>query len=86
MRGPVLWLCQQQSGKLCIDNREKLGLVDPHLNWDEITPCPHCTQRRTRAVIGGAPIVRPPQTPLNGLACAGQEEGEPPQTLPTVEL
>ena len=60
-------------------------LVDPHLNWDEITPRPRRTQRRPRAVIGGAPIIRPPQTTPNGLARAVQEEGEPSQTPPTVE-
>ena len=63
VRGPALWLRQQQSDKLCLVNREKVKLVDPQLNWDEITPCPHRTQRRSRAVIGGAPIVRPLQTP-----------------------
>ena len=85
MRGSVLWLRQQQSGKISDANREKVKLVDPHLNWDEITPCPRCTQLRPRAVIGGAPIIRPPQTPQNGLARAGQEEGEPSQTPPTVD-
>ena len=58
--------------------------MDPHLNWDEITPRPRCTQRRPRAVIGGALIIRPPQTPPpppNGMACTGQQEGEPSQTL-----
>ena len=63
MRDPVLWLRQQQSGKLCVANREKVKLVDPHLNWDEIKPCPRRTQRRPRAVIGGAPMIRLPQTP-----------------------
>ena len=63
MRGPVLWLRQQQSGKLRVAYREKVKLVDPHLNWDEITPRPCPTQRRPRAVIGGAPIIRPPQIP-----------------------
>ena len=63
VRGPVLWLRQQQNGKLRVANREKVKLVDPHLNWDEITPRPRRTQRRPRAVIGGAPIIRPPQTP-----------------------
>ena len=85
MRGPVLWLRQQQSGKLSVANREKVKLVDPHLNWYEITPRPRHTHRRPRAVIGGAPIIRPPQTPPNGLARAGQEEGEPPQMPPTVD-
>ena len=85
VRGPVLWLRQQQSGKLRVANREKVKLVEPHLNWDEITPRPRRTQRRPRAVIGGAPIIRPPQTPPNGLARAGQEECEPSQTPPTVE-
>ena len=33
VRGPVLWLRQQQSGKLCVANREKVKLVDPHLNF-----------------------------------------------------
>ena len=66
VRGPVLWLRQQQSGKLRVANREKVKLVDPHLNWDEITPRPRRTQRRPRAVIGGAPIIRPPQTTPNG--------------------
>ena len=89
-RGPVLWLRQQQSGKLCIANREKVKLVDPHLNRDEITPRPRHTQRRPRAVIGGTPIIRLPQTPSppppNGLARACQEEGEPSQTPPTMDL
>ena len=85
VRGPVLWLRQQQSGKLRVANREKVKLVDPHLNWDEITPHPRRTQRRPSAVIGGAPIIRPPQTPPNGLARAGQEECEPSQTPPLVE-
>ena len=58
VRSPVLWLRQQQSGKLRFANREKVKLVDPHLNWGEITP--RRTQRRPRAVIGGAPIIRPP--------------------------
>ena len=61
--GPVLWLRQQQSGNLRVVNHEKVKLVDPHLNWDEITPRPRHTQHRSRAVIGGAPIIRPPQTP-----------------------
>ena len=30
--GPVLWLRQQQSGKVRVVNREKVKLVDPHLN------------------------------------------------------
>ena len=29
MCGPVLWLRQQQSGKLCVVNHEKVKLVDP---------------------------------------------------------
>ena len=49
-------------------------------------PPPHRTQRRPRAVIGGGPIIGSPQTPPTGLACAGQEETEPSQTLPAVEL
>ena len=63
VRSPVLWLRQQQSDKLRLVNGEKVKLVDPQPNWDEITPCPHRTQCRSRAVIGGAPIVRPLQTP-----------------------
>ena len=63
VRGPVLWLRQQQSGKVRVAYREKVKLVDPHLNWDEITPRPRRTQRRPRAVIGGTPIIRPPQPP-----------------------
>ena len=47
VRGPALWLRQQQSGKLRVANREKVKLVDPHLNWDEITPRPRRTQRRS---------------------------------------
>ena len=62
VRGLVLWLRQQQSGKLHVANRKKVKLVDPHLNWDEFTPRPRRTQRRPRAVIVGAPIIRPPQT------------------------
>ena len=61
--GPVLWLRQQRSGNLRVVNHEKVKLVDPHLNWDEITPRPRHTQHRPHAVIGGAPIIRPPQTP-----------------------
>ena len=55
VRGPVLWLRQQQNSKV--------KLVDPQLNWAEITPLPSRTQRRPHVVIGGAPIIRPPQTP-----------------------
>ena len=44
VHGPVLWLCEQQSGKLHVVIREKVKLMDPHINWDEIQPRPHRNQ------------------------------------------
>ena len=46
VRGAVLWIRQQQSGRTRDVNREKVKLVDPTINWDESRPRPLRVQRR----------------------------------------
>ena len=50
VRGPVVWIRQQQTGKNKVLNREKVRLVDPEITWEDINPRPIRDQRR-RAVI-----------------------------------
>ena len=40
MRGPVLWLQQQNTGKTRKLHRSKVKIVDPNIAWDDITPRP----------------------------------------------
>ena len=49
VRGPVLWIRQQQSGRTRVVNREKVKLVDPTVSWDESRPRPLRVQRRHKA-------------------------------------
>ena len=40
VRGPVVWLRQQQTGKTKVLNKEKVRVVDPSILWDECNPRP----------------------------------------------
>ena len=64
VRGPVLWIRQQQSGRTRVVNREKVKLVDPTVSWDESRPRPLRVQRRHKA-----PAQREPES--------GDREEEP---------
>jgi len=47
VRGPVCWIRNQKSGKTKTVNREKLTLVDPNIEWDEIRVRPIRNSHRT---------------------------------------
>ena len=72
VRGPVVWIPQQQTGKNKVLNREKVMLVDPEITLEDINPRPIRDQRR-RAVI-------PP--PLPNLAANRSQAA--PSTPPSV--
>ena len=38
VRGPVVWIRQQQTGKNKVLNQEKVRLVDPEITWEDINP------------------------------------------------
>ena len=40
VRGPVIWITQQDTGKRKTVNRDKVILVDPEMSWDEINKRP----------------------------------------------
>ena len=77
--GPVLWLRQQQSGKVRVVNREKVKLVDPHLNWDEIIERPRRSQRH-RTGIKSFPTSIPPPPPAKKRIVEETEEGDATST------
>ena len=56
VRGPVVWIRQQQTGKIKVLNREKVRIVDPDMAWEDINPRPVQDQRRRAAIP--APIDR----------------------------
>ena len=56
VRGPVVWIRQQQTCKTKVLNREKVRIVDPDMAWEDINPRPVRDQRRRAAIP--APIDR----------------------------
>ena len=56
VRGPVVWIRQQQTSKTKVLNREKVQIVDPDMAWEDINPRPVRDQRRRAAIP--APIDR----------------------------
>ena len=50
VRGPVVWIRQQQTGKNKMLNREKVRLVDPEITWEDINPRSIRDQRRRAAI------------------------------------
>ena len=56
VRGPVVWIRQQQTSKTKVLNREKVRIVDPDMAWEDINPRPVRDQRRRAAIP--APIDR----------------------------
>ena len=72
VRGPVVWIRQQQTGKNKVLNREKVRLVDPEINWEDIYPRPIRDQRRRAAIP-------PPQPNL-----AANRSQAAPSTPPSV--
>ena len=40
VRGPVVWIRQQQTSKTKVLNREKVRIVDPDMAWEDINPRP----------------------------------------------
>ena len=48
IRGPVIFVRQQQTGKQKVLHREKVKLVDPTILWDECNPRPRRSQYRPR--------------------------------------
>ena len=48
IRGPVIFVRQQQTGKQKVLHREKVKLVDPTILWDECNPRPLRSQYRPR--------------------------------------
>ena len=86
VRGPVVFLRQQQTGKTKILNREKVVLVDPDLAWDECNPRP-----RPRRQVRPAAAPKPPHQPPDQLP-SSDDDGEtadrpqippPPDPQPT---
>ena len=48
VRGPVLRIRQQQTGRIRMVNREKVKLVDPTVSWDECRPRPLRVQHKPK--------------------------------------
>ena len=44
-RHPVYTIQSQTTGKIKVVNRDKLTLVDPHIDWDEVPPRPKVNRR-----------------------------------------
>ena len=40
VRGPVVWIVNQETGKRKTINKEKVVLVDPEISWDQINQRP----------------------------------------------
>ena len=40
VRGPVIWITQQETGKQRTVNRDKVIIVDPEMSWEQVNPRP----------------------------------------------
>jgi len=54
VRGHVVWIRHQQSGKTRVLHRTKLKVVDPNLIWDEVRPRPRRVFKRAAVPINEA--------------------------------
>ena len=56
IRGPVLWLRHQATGKTRVININKVVLVDPNIEWDEVRPRPRRQARSNEQILVQLPI------------------------------
>ena len=76
VRGSVVWIRQQQTGKIKVLNREKVRIVDPDMAWEDINPRPVRDQRRRAAI----------PAPIDRLATTRGSPADQPAVAPPLQI
>ena len=51
VRGPVVWLRNQKTGKTKVLDKRRVVLVDPDILWDDVQARPRCATRRSTTLV-----------------------------------
>ncbi len=80
VRGKVVYVRHEPSGKTKVLNRDKVQIVDPDVNWDGVNPRPVRQSNKSTRLTGVRAQTAHPQATANNIIQEGYIPDPPPQS------